>query len=521
ALVRERMLAGDFAPEIVARFREMLDYFGQSPIIVRSSSLLEDAYGNAFSGKYESVFCANQGPPERRLEEFLSAVRTVYASTMQEEALRYRAHFGILDRDEQMALLVQRVSGSYHGQWYFPDMGGVGYSFNPFVWSSDIDPCAGMMRLVFGLGTRAVDRHDDDYTRIVALNAPSRRPDTCQGDARRYSQRNVDLLDLAGNGLSTQRFEEVVQRAPELALGIFASTDQALSQYVRERGLKGVFTRVITFDGLLSETRFVEDMRSMLSTLERAYEHPVDIEFAVNFVSAGEYRIHLLQCRPFQVRGDMRRIHMPEGTSAERTLFETSGPVIGNSMATGVDALIYIVPRAYGRLPIAARYTVARLVGRVARSKLPARRDKPVLLLLGPGRWATTTPALGVPVSFSEISDASVVCEIAEMHEDLIPDISLGTHFFNDLVEMDMLYLAIRPNDAKSRVNEDVVFRVPNALSSLVADAQEWSSVVHVVLQPDVERVFGGRMALHVDALTQRGVLHVREAGQESPSIRP
>ncbi len=154
----------------------MLDYFGQSPIIVRSSSLLEDSYGNAFAGKYESVFCPNQGPHHRRLEELLGAVKTVYASTMSEKALRYRAQRGLLDQDEQMSLLVQRVSGVGYGSLFYPQVAGVALSRNPYVWNECIDPAAGVVRLVFGLGTRAVDRTDDDYTRIVALNAPAAPP---------------------------------------------------------------------------------------------------------------------------------------------------------------------------------------------------------------------------------------------------------------------------------------------------------------------------------------------------------
>ena len=114
------VLAGQFPQYLVDEFAEMLDYFGQSPIIVRSSSLLEDAYGNAFSGKYESVFCANQGPHAKRLQEFLSAVKTIYASTMSEKALHYRAQRGLLDRDEQMSLLVQRVSGACYDTLVLP-----------------------------------------------------------------------------------------------------------------------------------------------------------------------------------------------------------------------------------------------------------------------------------------------------------------------------------------------------------------------------------------------------------------
>jgi hypothetical protein len=173
---RSRILTGSFPDYVIQRFRDLLDYFGQSPFIVRSSSLLEDNYGNAFAGKYESVFCANQGHRERRLENFLAAVRTVYASAMSEKALRYRAARGLLKLDEQMALLVMRVSGEMHGRYFYPAAAGVGLSFNPYAWSEHIDPKAGVIRIVFGLGTRAVERVDDDYTRIVALNAPSRPP---------------------------------------------------------------------------------------------------------------------------------------------------------------------------------------------------------------------------------------------------------------------------------------------------------------------------------------------------------
>jgi hypothetical protein len=509
-LLRERILHGQFAEDVVAQFREMLEYFGQSPIIVRSSSLLEDAYGNAFSGKYESVFCANQGTPDQRLEAFLAAVRQVYASTMQEEALTYRAHFDLLDRDEQMALLVQRVSGSYHDSLYFPDAGGVGFSYNPFVWNSDIDPKAGMMRLAFGLGTRAVDRHDDDYTRIVALNAPERRPDSAHGDERRYSQKEVDVLDLTSVGLSTLRFEEVARRSPEVPMRIFASIDAGLERYYQERGMPAGFNQILTFDGLMSKTDFVEDIRRLLQTLQAAYEYPVDVEFAVNFTNATEYRIHLLQCRPFQVRGDLRRVQMPASLTPDRTLLQTSGPVIGNSVATHIDAMVYVVPKAYSKLGVADRYALARLIGRITQLELPARRERPVILLLGPGRWATTTPALGVPVSFSEIRKVNIVCEIAEMHEGLVPDISLGTHFFNDLVEMDMLYLAIQPNRDESGVNEEAILQIPNALTTLVPDAASWAPVVHIALDRDVERVLHGQMTLHADALAQHCVLYIR-----------
>ncbi|MBN1129676.1 MAG: hypothetical protein JXA71_11850, partial [Chitinispirillaceae bacterium] len=200
---RERILKGGFPDFIVKRFSDMLEYYGQAPIIVRSSSLLEDDFGNAFSGKYESIFCVNSGSHQQRLQNFLNAVRVIYASTMSREALAYRAQRKVLDKDEQMALLVQRVSCAKYGDLFFPQLAGVGISFNSYAWDKSIDPEAGMLRLVFGLGTRAVNRHDDDYTRVVALNACEKRPEGNTEEIIKFSQKRIDVLNARTNSLDT------------------------------------------------------------------------------------------------------------------------------------------------------------------------------------------------------------------------------------------------------------------------------------------------------------------------------
>ena len=121
--LREHILKGKFPVKIRDKFWSILEYFGQSPFIVRSSSFLEDGFGNAFAGKYESVFCANQGSPQERMEEFENAVRTVYASTMDYSALEYRLQRGLERKDEQMAVLVQRVSGTCRGKYLYAGRG--------------------------------------------------------------------------------------------------------------------------------------------------------------------------------------------------------------------------------------------------------------------------------------------------------------------------------------------------------------------------------------------------------------
>jgi hypothetical protein len=481
----------------------MLDHFGQSPIVVRSSSLLEDSFGNAFSGKYESVFCANQGSPHERLEEFLAAVRQIYASAMGRDALLYRAERGLLDRDEQMALLVQRVSGAMHGRLFFPHVAGVGLSFNPFAWSEQIDPRAGVLRLVFGLGTRAVRRSDNDYTRIVALNAPERRPETSSSDVRGYAQWRVDVLDLDGKRHCSRSFEEVVEACGELCIDMVAWRDPELMRRSRETK-RPVFPWVLTFRRLLSETDFTGDMRSMLATLEQAYEYPVDVEFTANFLADGSYRVNLVQCRPFQVKTDSAALAPPAVADSDLVL-RTEGAVIGASMGTEVGRLIYVVPSVYGQLPQQDRYAIARLVGRVARMD---HRPEGALVLAGPGRWGSSEPSLGVPVSFAEISRANVLCEIIEMREGLVPDVSLGTHFFNDLVEMQILYLALVPGKEGNRINAGLLEQAPNRLPELLPSEAMWASAVRVIDSSNIAA--GRRLRLHADAIGQRAVCYLK-----------
>ena len=480
---RRRILRGDFSDYILQQFSDMLDYFGQSPIIVRSSSLLEDNFGNAFAGKYDSVFCVNQGPREKRLEDLLTAVRTIYASTMSERALQYRARRGILDRDEQMGLLVQRVSGFRQGRLFYPHIAGVGLSFNPYVWSEQIDPSMGMVRLVLGLGTRAVDRSDDDYTRVVSLSDPERRPESHFDSVRQYAQRRIDVLDLEDSQLTTRQFSDVVQQSPDLPLPMVASVDDELEQRARERGMRDVFPWVLTFEQLLRNTPFVADLRDMLKTLQQAYDYPVDVEFTANFIDKKHYKINLLQCRPFQVREAGTIPNPPARIDPERLVLEAHGAVIGHSRIGTIERLVYVVPSVYGQLPLNDRHKIARLIGQITRLRGPDAAKSS--LLMGPGRWGTTSPELGVPVRFAEINNATVLCEMVTMHGGLVPDVSLGTHFFSDLVETDILYLALFPQREDNRLNEAFFDQQPNRLAELLPNAAEWADCVRVIDLPN------------------------------------
>jgi pyruvate, water dikinase len=497
---RHRIIVGTFPEYIERQLNEMMDYFGQSPFIVRSSSLLEDNFGNAFAGKYDSVFCVNQGPREKRLEDFKAAIRTIYASAMSEKALIYRAQRGLLDLDEQMSLLVQRVSGAFYDKIYIPQTAGVGFSYNPYVWSDDIDPEAGVLRLVFGLGTRAVDRSDDDYTRVVALNAPEKRPETNRGEAQQYTQRKIDVLDLEANQLVSMDFADVAQQGREIPLEIFASHDYELEQYAREKNLPNVFPWRLDFKHLLSKTEFISDMRQMLAVLHEAYEYPVDIEFTCNFYGKDEYKVNLVQCRPLQIKGGGTIPDPPGDLTESDMVLQAQGAVIGQSRVSPIDRLVYVVPSVYGELPIRDRHKIARLIGQLMH--VPELYQDKTILLLGPGRWGTTTPSLGVPITFYEINTISILCEIVTMRDDLVPDVSLGTHLFSELVEMDILYMALFPHEKNNALDTEFFEQGENSLTKYLPEAQEFSDVLRVIETDDPA------IHLNANALKQKVVCY-------------
>ena len=502
---RRRLLTGEFPDYILQQFSDMLDYFGQSPIIVRSSSIMEDNFGTAFAGKYESVFCANQGGPHKRLEDFLSAVRLVYASTMNEEALAYRSKRSLLDRDEQMSLLIQRVSGSRSSHYFFPQAAGVGFSFNPYVWHKDIAPEAGMIRLVFGMGTRAVDRSDDDYTRIVALNIPTRRPESTFDQVREYAQHRVDVLDLEANHLCSTTFDEICVRCGnDLPIEMFASKDRQLERALEARKLHPYSSWVLTFDKLLSETNFVQDLKEMLKTLQDAYQYPVDIEFTLNFIQKDQYQINLVQCRPLQVQDGGIVIEPPADISESDLLLRSKGPIIGKSALVDIEWLVYVVPSVYGKLPVNMRYHAARVIGDIVNH---AEISQGSIALFGPGRWGTSSPELGIPVSTTDIQNANIVCELVEMHETLIPDVSLGTHFFNEIVENDMLYLALFVNKENNYIDRTFLKTADNHLLKYFPKEKEWEHLVRLIKVD--EAVPGKHIKLHADCIKQQAVCYI------------
>jgi hypothetical protein len=475
--LQDKIMKGAIPEIFTDQIKLMLDYYGQSPIIVRSSSLLEDGFGNAFAGKYESVFCVNQGSPSQRYKNFEKAVKIIFASAMNADALTYRLQRGMAESDEQMALLVQRVSGSLRSHYFFPDLAGVAMSHNPYTWQEDMDPQAGMVRLVLGLGTRAVDRVDDDYPRILALDKPSLRPDSDPENLSRFSQRKVDVLDLIKNNWYTINLDMITKRMSKLSWWEkVAQTDYHKMNVYKEIGREAPEAWVLAYKEFL-KGEFPKQMRTMLQTLEAAYCNPVDTEFTVNFDSNGDFCINLVQCRPLQTRKTDNRLKTFVYDEKD-VFFATKRNTMGGGLQQRLEKIVYIQPDAYINLSVNDKYQVARLIGQI--NRVFNERDKHPYILIGPGRWGSSTPSLGIPISFVEICNASVLVEVAQEEGGLMPELSFGTHFFQDLVETKIFYVALFPSKEGVVLNTGKLNEMENEFTNYLPDYGKWESVIQV-----------------------------------------
>lgn len=432
------ILSGAFPDNIRGQLRRMLEYFGQAPIIVRSSSILEDGFGNAFAGKYESVFCANQGTDEERLQKLEEAIRVVYASTVDASALEYREARGLDFVEEEMAILVQRVSGSLHGDYLFPSAAGVGYSYDTYGWNRNMDPKKGMLRMVLGLGTRAVDRTDRDYPRIIHIDQPNHTYLTTMDERVRFSQQRADVIDLKERALKEVLIDKVVACTPYWYHTLVMEHDYEVERRLYDQGIR----REVCFgtcQGYAKDERFLSDMERILATLQKEYTYPVDIEFTVNSNEKKEYVICLLQCRPLQTFSAAGHVEIPR-KGAEQTLFTVKDSSMGVPQNKRIDEVVYIDAAQYYAYPYALKGNVAALLTDI---NLSYRDSGKNVLLMVPGRIGTSSPELGIPVKFSGISR---FCAIVEMDEEgalYAPELSFGSHMFQDLVEAEIFYTAL------------------------------------------------------------------------------
>ncbi len=493
-----------FPPDIVKMFREFLAGIGEHPLILRSSSLLEDNFGFAFSGKYDSVFVANQGDLDTRLAAFIEGLKRVHMSTYAQAPILYRRDHKLIDYDEKMSVLVQKVVGRRFGDYFFPFAAGVAFSSNPYRWTFRIRKEEGIVRLVFGLGTTAVDRVGQGYPRLVPLSHPQLRPESGATQIMKYSQRMVELLNLKTGALESHDFCEVMKLVgPDYQfLALSVNREGWLSSPLFVTQEVDVEKSCITFDNFLTRTPFVHLMKKVLRKLEAAYGRPVDMEFLWD----GD-KLYLLQCRTLSVADELAEVPVKEDVPPESVLFRNNR-VVTSSIVRDIEYLVYVDPKAYGRL---SSYEDKMAVGRVV-SRLNRVLEDKRFGMFGPGRWGSNDINLGVRVGYQDINHTLILAEIAFEQDGFTPEVSLGTHFFSDLVEARVVPIALYPDQPDNLLRESCFTDMPNSLASLAPEHAAYAPVVKVIHLP--ERLEGRCLQVYQDAQHQRGIGYFEEPGR-------
>ncbi len=476
-LVKGVFRNSDFPVDIIQQLRGMLKEIGTHPLIVRSSSLLEDRIGSAFSGKYASVFVANQGPIEVRLQALLVAISEVYASTMAPDPIAYRRERNLLDYHEDMGVLIQKVIGKQVGKYFVPAFAGVAFSRNEYRWSPRIKREDGLLRLVMGLGTRAVDRVGHEHPRMVALGAPTLKPTASDQVAAQMSQRTVDVINLEMNRMQSIDIDELLsldEPYPRLDQIVSVYKDGILALPTGTRISASPSELCVTFDKLLERTTFADAMRRILVRLEEAYGFPVDVEFAHD----GE-KLYLLQCRALASQVDVDAVEVPTDIPDDQKVF-SANKYVRTGLLDDIEYVVYVDPAAYDAIETHdRRIAVARVVGR-ANHALEGKR----FILVGPGRWGSNDIRLGVKVGYSDINNTRMLVEVARTKAGYTPEVSFGTHFFQDLVEADIQYLPLYPDEPDVVFSEDFFGQPENALAALLPKDADFSEIVRVIHVP-------------------------------------
>jgi hypothetical protein len=479
--VYEEIQAGEFPPEVLTELKVILNKIGPHPIIVRSSSQLEDNFGTSFAGKYDSHFCPNQGTPEENLKALTNAIARTYASTFKPDALLYRRSRGLQDYDERMSILIQTVQGEQCGRYFFPFGAGVALSHNIYRWAPKIRREDGFARLVWGLGTRAVERVGNDYPHLVALSHPTLQPNDSPEAIRYYSQQYVDVIDLEENIFKTLPAHDVLNSSYQ-SLRLLAQIEQdgyLITPYGRVME-SDIPRLVITFDSLLKRTAFPSLLSGMLHLLEEHFHSAVDVEFTVHVVDPDavkpEIRISLLQCRPQSSLLVSQPVHSPKDLAREDIIF-SSHFIMPQGYLPEIRHVIFIPAENYFALPsVAARNGLSRIVAR-----LNSALGKKTFICVGPGRWGATNTDLGVFVGYADICNAGALVELAGKEVGPAPEPSLGTHFFQDLMEAQIYPVAVPLDDEETIFNREFFYDTPSCLRNWVDVDSDLADCVRVI----------------------------------------
>jgi pyruvate,water dikinase len=512
-------------PKSIQQYLEKIINEIHRPIIVRSSSKLEDNPEASFAGKYDSYFLVNEGTKKERSKALELAIKKTWRSLFSADAIIYRVKVGFQHRDEQMGILIQKVIGRKFDIEYknpktdkvekirifAPTIAGVGFSRNLiYILSKKMRQEDGLVRLVMGLGTRAVDRK---FAHEASLSIPNFNPIQNPYLRKKMEQSIMDCLDLSENEIVpvpiawaakySDKFYSLMN--PFISVLKDASIRGLSSQF--DIDYEGTFEDregdnvIVDFHNFLQTNRwkgfsFPNEFKNILRALEDNFGHPVDIEFAINIDDKGNPKFYILQSRAQVHFEESKQVKIPDHRP-EDLLIENRDCLTHGFTGTGSDYLVYVDSMAYKNYSY--KPAVARAIGKIVHHPSIIGNGSIVIL---PGRTGTNSPELGVPVKFNEISEINGLVEYGDTI--LTTDISYGTHFYTGIRDVNIGFMPVQKNDPNAYFNE-MFFRISPSITAELLETDALDKVIRVIHLPSV--VKSKKAFLYLNGVEKRGVL--------------
>jgi len=440
--IRESFKNTNFSKEIIESLERVVREFQGKPFIVRSSSLLEDGFNYSLSGLYESHVIANQGSVSEGLNKLLDAIRDIYAGTFDPRVLTYRLRNGLIDYPESMGILIQVITGNKQGNYLFPDISGVGASKSPFIWqgnSKNTSTDEGYIRVVCGLGTRAIKRSGYDFSQIVVLNDPDKIRTVFSIDDPIYSQEMIDVINLKNNQFESLDVTSIVNEKYNLF--------PWMAQIYKDGSLQPVVRGmnpdryVINFNELIKKSSFTKLLRDILSILEKAYRRPVLIEFTilVNLSNGAlpSFQVQIDKCRPVNISDRMKGQWTFEEIDPNSKFLETD-LYVQNGLLKNIDYVVWIDSHELAKFAGNNPHTAAGLIRNLNKAMENQR-----FILMSNDRFGTSDMGGGLPVAYSDITNAQAIVEISDSQKGKNADPMVGSQFYQNLLEAGIFTISI------------------------------------------------------------------------------
>ncbi len=441
-LTDEELLSEFVAAMLPMELHDALRHFirvTNRPLAIRSSSKLEDSYYQPFAGVYSTYMIPHTENEDQQLRMLSKAIKSVYASVYFAASRGYIISTGNVPSEEKMAIVLQEVCGETEGNYYFPVISGVARSINFYPVGKE-KPEDGIVKIAYGLGKAVVD---GEQVLRFSPKYPKNVLQTSTVDlAMRETQQSMLALSLNPEKFKTSIDDAInLERIPIHECGQFESLKMIASTYDREnmRIVDSCYPdgpRIVTFAPQLKFNTFplAEIVKHLLEMAQEEIKCPVEIEFAVNLEHDPQI-FHVLQIRP--ISADSLNAKVDWETIDENGAFLRSGNALGIGQIDDVRDIIYLKKDSFDVLRTREMADTIRLWNNAM------RLDKRQYLLIGFGRWGSQIPTLGVPVQWSDISEAKAIAECSLENFRIEP--SQGSHFFQNMTSFNVGYMNIDP----------------------------------------------------------------------------